>query len=76
MATAISERVGGVPWASVERTLCDTGFGRLGTLLPPSECRATRDLYATAKHFRSRIDMARYRFGKGESGIPEKIGWR
>jgi hypothetical protein len=66
MATAISERVGDVSWGEATAALWDFGFSRLGTLLSPSECRTIRDLYANPERFRSRIDMARYRFGKGE----------
>ena len=42
------------------------GFQSLGRLLSKEECEAVRSLYDHAENFRSRIDMARYRFGKGE----------
>jgi len=38
----------------------------MGTLLTQSQCGQTRSLYGDASRFRSRIDMARYRFGQGE----------
>ncbi len=42
------------------------GYGRLGTLLTRKEAEQIRGLYDDSKTFRSRIDMARYRFGRGE----------
>jgi hypothetical protein len=42
------------------------GYDRLGTLLNQQECEDIRALYAQPELFRSRIDMARYRFGRGE----------
>ena len=42
------------------------GYARLGALLTRDECEATRALYADPDLFRSRIDLARYRFGRGE----------
>ena len=60
------ERIANVSWADAAESLREHGFARLGLLLSASECRSLRNLYANEKHFRSRIDMARYRFGKGE----------
>jgi len=42
------------------------GYARLGVILTRDECEAMRALYAQPELFRSRIDMARYRFGRGE----------
>src|SRR5580693_789982 len=42
------------------------GYERLGKLLNQRECDNVRALYAQPELFRSRIDMARYRFGRGE----------
>jgi hypothetical protein len=47
-------------------SLLNSGYARLGTLLSPEECDATRALYSNQDLFRSRIDMERYRFGRGE----------
>src|SRR5271170_7028328 len=47
-------------------SLWTRGYDRLGTLLNQQECEEIRALYAQAELFRSRIDMARYRFGRGE----------
>jgi hypothetical protein len=42
------------------------GYARLGRLLTRASCESLRSLYEEEKIFRSRIDMARYRFGRGE----------
>src|SRR5271165_5142137 len=42
------------------------GYCRLGGVLSKSECEEMRALYQQQELFRSRIDMARYRFGRGE----------
>jgi uncharacterized protein len=47
-------------------SLWTRGYARLGILLNQRECEGLRSLYAQPELFRSRIDMARYRFGRGE----------
>lgn len=42
------------------------GYARLGPLLTAAQCEETRALYDRPELFRSRIDMKRYRFGRGE----------
>lgn len=42
------------------------GYARLGVILTPEECESTRSLYSQPDLFRSRVDMARFRFGRGE----------
>jgi hypothetical protein len=42
------------------------GYAKLPRLLTPGECLALRGLYEDSQLFRKRIDMKRYRFGKGE----------
>ena len=61
-------------WAYVQRdllaggcsSLWSNGFGRLGSLLSREACEPPRTLYSDSSAFRSRIDMAQYRFGRGE----------
>src|SRR6201995_5085862 len=48
------------------KSLWNTGYARLGTLLEGRECEDIRGLYDQAEMFSSRIDMARYRFGRVE----------
>lgn len=47
-------------------SLWERGYVRLGNLISAQECEQLRQLYGQADFFRSRIDMARYRFGRGE----------
>lgn len=46
--------------------LREHGYERLGRLLTKRQCEDLRALYDHGGRFRSRIEMARYRFGKGE----------
>jgi hypothetical protein len=66
LPSSLEERMEKISWREAERMLWETGFARLGTLLLREECEALRSLYGEPSHFRSRIDMARYRFGRGE----------
>jgi uncharacterized protein len=54
------------PWAEVKTSLWTHGFARIGQLLSAEECQSLRQSYADPKLFRSRVDMARFRFGRGE----------
>ena len=53
-------------WADIRGGLWEKGYGRLGTVLKPAECLELRGLYSRPELFRSRIEMERFRFGKGE----------
>src|SRR6516165_1191478 len=60
--------------------LRDHGYQRLGTLLTRPQCEHLCALYDHPGHFRSRIEMARYRFGRGEYQyfaypLPETVSW-
>lgn len=52
--------------ADVRAGLWSRGYCRLGNVLSQSECQHLRTLYDQPELFRSSIDMARYRFGRGE----------
>lgn len=49
-----------------ESSLWKSGYAVLQRFFTGEECRRIRSLYASESHFRSRIDMKRYRFGSGE----------
>src|SRR4051794_30906866 len=50
-----------------ESSLRAEGYVSLGTLLSPAECREIAALYENSpESFRSRIQMERFRFGRGE----------
>ena len=66
VAEAVADRVAAVDWDGVEAALDAQGFAPLPALLDPSECAALALMYPDEARFRSRIDMARYRFGVGE----------
>jgi uncharacterized protein len=62
----IEERLEKIDWDSVAASLSAGGFAQLPALLAAEECRSLGESYARADLFRSRIDMAQYRFGRGE----------
>ena len=64
--TKIADRVKAVDWRGAAKAIAAEGYARTGPLLSGSECAALAVLYADDEIFRSRIDMARYRFGEGE----------
>ena len=53
-------------WDEIRESLWAKGFGRLGAVLSRAECEELRALYLQPERFRSRIEMERFRFGKGE----------
>lgn len=65
-ATSIAQRLDGLDWDAIERSLWERGHARTEPLLTPEECDALVALYADEARFRSRVDMARYRFGEGD----------
>ena len=52
--------------SEVETELRRRGHAPLGKLLEPGPCREIAALYDSPAQFRSRIELARYRFGRGE----------
>jgi uncharacterized protein len=50
----------------IEADLRARGYACVGPLLQPEACGGIAGLYDAPEHFRSRIDMRRYRFGRGE----------
>lgn len=65
-------------WTYIEKQLWSFGYAHLPAVLTPSECDDLVHLYPDTTHFRSRIDMARYRFGVGEykyfdAPLPEMV---
>ncbi len=66
VAQTIGDRLASLDWAAVETSLEARGFAALPPLLDPDECAQLARLYPADAPFRSRIDMARFRFGVGE----------
>jgi hypothetical protein len=64
IATDIRDRVDRLPWNDLRAQLDDKGHAITPVVLDPDECDELSDLF-DGGHFRSTIDMARYRFGDG-----------
>jgi uncharacterized protein len=64
--SSIADRIAALPWDQLRVDLDSSGYTVARGLLTPSECRDIRALYAAPEHFRSRIVMERYNFGRGE----------
>lgn len=62
----IAERVAGLDWPRILETLDRDGHGPIPPILTPAECVELIATYDRREAFRSRIDMARLRFGVGE----------
>jgi hypothetical protein len=61
-----AKRVPEFEWRAIGEHLWQHGFSRIGVLLSESECKDIRSMYADSSRFRATIDMARFRFGRGE----------
>lgn len=55
-----------IDWPTVDAALMNQGFALLPTLLTRQTCQQLAALYSDQTHFRSRIVMERYAFGRGE----------
>ncbi len=64
--TSAAARVAALDWERIERELFQRGFAATGRVLAPAECRAIATLYDHDERFRSRVDMERLRFGRGD----------
>ena len=53
-------------WDAIEESLWQSGYAKLPQVLTAAECAELVALYARQDLFRSRIEMARYRFGVGD----------
>jgi hypothetical protein len=62
----IPARLRALDWTAIERALWDLGYARTPPVLTAEECAGLIALYPDEARFRSRVDMARHRFGIGE----------
>ena len=62
----IGTRLDALDWSAIERSMWAYGYAKTPPVLTPNECAELIALYDDDGRFRSRIDMARYRFGVGE----------
>ncbi|MEE8545069.1 MAG: 2OG-Fe(II) oxygenase, partial [Alphaproteobacteria bacterium] len=65
-AKEIAARLAGLDWATIEAAVREQGYARTPKLLSAAECRSLIALYPDDGRFRSRVDMARHRFGEGD----------
>ncbi|GAB3363239.1 2OG-Fe(II) oxygenase [Modestobacter lapidis] len=61
-----ADRVDQLDWPGLTAGLDAAGHALSAPLLTVDECTAISELYDHPEHFRSTIDMARYRFGAGQ----------
>src|SRR5260221_10291963 len=78
MTSTIRDRINSFDWPTIHTSLHASGWARTGEVLTHEECRAVRDLYTDEARFRSKVVMARHRFGLGEykyfgSPLPELV---
>jgi hypothetical protein len=74
----LAARVTALPWEAIGTELDARGFATTGPLLDAAECAQLAAVYGEERRFRSRVDMARYRFGLGEykyfaAPLPEPV---
>jgi len=75
---SLGPRVDQVDWPTVVGEINVHGVAMTSQILSSSECESIVELYDQIDHFRSTIDMARYRFGSGQyryfdSPLPESV---
>ena len=66
IATSITDRVESIDWERVARELDAQGASVIDRLLTRSECTDLSACYSTEGLFRSRVEMAKHGFGRGE----------
>jgi hypothetical protein len=66
LAGPVADRVAETDWAALTAELDTYGNALTGPLLTPAECREIVARYDDPTHFRTTVDMARYRFGSGQ----------
>jgi hypothetical protein len=62
----IQARINALNWPRISASLHEQGWARTGEILTTQECEELRALYSNDNLFRSRVVMARHRFGLGE----------
>jgi hypothetical protein len=63
---SIAQRLKRLDWNASATSLTERGFALLPSLLSQQECTDLIAMYERQEMFRSRINMAQFRFGKGE----------
>jgi hypothetical protein len=63
---AIKYRIADCDWNSIGADVSASGFALTGPILAAEECQQLISLYDDDQHFRSKVVMERFRFGKGD----------
>jgi uncharacterized protein len=76
---SVEARIAGYDWSALAAALGSHGCATMEGLLTSEECREIAGFYKQEERFRSRVDMARHGFGKGQYQyfrypLPELIG--
>jgi uncharacterized protein len=66
MPSNITSRIAALDWSDIVHQMNECGRALTEPLLTPAECSHLAALYDEPARFRSRVDMARHRFGEGE----------
>src|SRR5437899_2727800 len=61
-----ASRINALDWPRITAGLHESGWARTGEVLTEDECQELRKLYVNDGVFRSKVVMARHRFGLGE----------
>jgi hypothetical protein len=62
----VAQRLCSLDWNAIERGLWERGYAKAPAVLSGAECGELVALYRDDTRFRSRVEMARYLFGRGE----------
>jgi hypothetical protein len=65
-SATVAQRIAQLDWPQIRQAVEADGFATLPQILSPEECTDLSGVYDVRERFRSRIDMARFRFGIGE----------
>ena len=65
-AKAVANRAAALDWPRIFLDLDAQGFATIERLLSPDQCESVADLYGKEDIFRSRVQMERHGFGRGE----------
>jgi hypothetical protein len=66
VTASLAARLGRLNWETLEKDLLEDGYAHVRSVLTAPECRELIALYSQDRRFRSRVDMARHRFGEGD----------
>jgi uncharacterized protein len=64
--STIRERVDAIEWSTLADGLDELGIASTGPMLDSNECTELIEVYDSSDRFRSTIDMANHRFGRGQ----------